>query len=198
MEILLALALFIVALYIFRRAIIALLKPPDAFQPSSGEALQPDAFQPSSGKAEQHERQLAAVTRPGVTFRKKQIMSRGEFDLFCAAMTVTDQRLPRAFYVFPQVSLGEVLGSEDQDAYDAIKCKRGDLLLADRRGNPVAVLECQGSEHDIDGTAIGRDRIKLEALKRAEVRYVPIPDGTPQDEMQRIIRGLLAITGPAA
>jgi Protein of unknown function (DUF2726) len=185
MEILLALALFIVALYIFRRAIIPLLKPPDAFQPSDG-------------KAEQHERQLAAVTRPGVTFRKKQIMSRGEFDLFCAAMTVTDQRLPRAFYVFPQVSLGEVLGSEDQDAHDAIKCKRGDLLLADRRGNPIAVLEYQGSEHDIDGTAIGRDRIKLEALKRAEVRYVPIPDGTPQDEMQRIIRGLLppVSTGP--
>ena len=98
MEILLALALFIVALYIFRRAIIALLKPPDEFQPSDG-------------KAEQHERQLAAVIRPGVTFRKKQIMSRGEFDLFCAAMTVTDQRLPRAFYVFPQVSLGEVLRS---------------------------------------------------------------------------------------
>jgi hypothetical protein len=40
-----------------------------------------------------------------VTWRKKKIMSRREFDLFCAAMTVIEQRM--SGYVFPQVSLGE-------------------------------------------------------------------------------------------
>jgi hypothetical protein len=74
----------------------------------------------------------------------------------------------------------------------------GDLLLADRSGNPVAVLEYQGSGHGIGGTAGQRDDIKRQALERAGVRYREIADGTPQDEMQQIIRQLLTVAGPAA
>jgi hypothetical protein len=214
MEILLVLALFIVALYISRRVIRAFLKEgqqrhqpppfprtnlqPDALQPTYCEALQPDALQRSSSKAEHYERQLAAVTRPEVKFWKKQIISRDEFDLFCAAMTVTEQRLPRAFYVFPQVSLGEVIGCDARDVYDAFNCKRCGLLLTDGDRRPIAALEYQGSGHGIDGDAGARDDIKQIALRRAKVRYVEIFDGTAQDEMQRIIRGLLPVAGPAA
>jgi hypothetical protein len=70
--------------------------------------------------------QLTAVKRPGETLRKKPIMGDGEFQLFRAAMTVTGQPMPSGSYVFPQVSLGEIIqndpasGSEGQDAYNAI------------------------------------------------------------------------------
>jgi hypothetical protein len=50
-----------------------------------------------------------SLTRQEVTYWKKRIMRRGEYELFCAAMTVTGQRKPHGqypFYVFPQVSLG--------------------------------------------------------------------------------------------
>jgi hypothetical protein len=72
-------------------------------------------------------------------------------------------------------------------ATHAINSKRCDLLLADRRGMPVAVLEYQGSGHGIGGTAGQRDDIKRQALKRAGVRYREIHAGTTPDEMQRII-----------
>jgi hypothetical protein len=104
-------------------------------------------------------------------------MGRGEYQLFCSAMKVTGQPMPCGqypFYVFPQVSLGEIIGSEARDAYNAINSKRCDLLLADRRGNPVAVLECQGSGHGIGGTAKQRDDGKRRALERAGVSYVEI------------------------
>ena len=76
-------------------------------------------------------------------------------------------------------------------AYRAINSKRCDLVIADRYGNPVAVLEYQGSGHNIGGTAGKRDEIKRIALERAGVRFVEIMDGTTPDEIQRTIRELL-------
>jgi Protein of unknown function (DUF2726) len=106
-------------------------------------------------------------------------------------MTVIGQPKPRGFYVFSQVSLGEVIGSEADDAYRAINSKRCDLLLTDLKRIPVAVLEYQGSGHDIGGTAGPRDEVKRIALQRAGVRYVAIREGATRDEMQQIIRQLL-------
>jgi hypothetical protein len=54
----------------------------------------------------------------------------------------------------------------------------------------------QGSGHFIDRTAGQRDDVKREALERAGVRYVEIPDGTTPDEMQRIIRHRLTVVAP--
>ena len=99
--------------------------------------------------------------------------------------------------MLPQVSLGQIIGTEragepeSEAAYRAINSKRCDLLLADRSGNPVAVLEFQGSGHDIGGTAKRRDEIKRIALERAGVRFIEIADGTTPDAIQRTIRELL-------
>jgi hypothetical protein len=121
-------------------------------------------------------------------------MNRGEYELFRAALGVTGQPMPTGsfpFYVFPQVSLGQIIGTETQQAYWAINSKRCDLLGADRQGNPVAVLEYQGSGHNIGGTAQKRDEIKRIALERAGVRFVEIRNGATQAEIQKTIRDLL-------
>jgi hypothetical protein len=103
-------------------------------------------------------------------------MNGGEYQLFRAAMGVTCQPPPSGafpFYVFPQVSLGQIIGTEGardweaDQAHRAINSKRCDLLIADRNGNPIAVLEYQGAGHDIGGTAKRRDEIKRIALERA-------------------------------
>ena len=133
--------------------------------------------------AQHYAMQREAVTEQGITYRTSRIMGRGEYELFRAALNVTGQQMPRGalpFYVFPQVALGQIIrtepatGPEADRAYRAINSKRCDLLLADMRGNPVAVLEYQGSGHEIGGTAAQRDEIKRMALSRAGVRYVEI------------------------
>jgi hypothetical protein len=139
--------------------------------------------------------------RERVTFRASRIMGRGEYELFRAAISVTRQPMPAGafpFYVFPQVSLGQIIRTTAADEWQAdqahrsINSKRCDLLICDRNGNPVAVLEYQGAGHDIGGTAKRRDFIKRVALERAGVRYLEIPDATSPADMQRIIRELLA------
>jgi hypothetical protein len=158
-------------------------------------------------RAEILARQLEAVIRQHVSFSKRRVMGRGEFELFRAAMGVTLQPFPTGafpFYVFPQVSLGQIIGTQARqeldadDAHRAINSKRCDLLIADRNGNPVAVLEYQGAGHDIGGTARRRDTIKRIALERAGVRYVEIKDDTNPAEMQQIIRQLLTPPTTAA
>jgi hypothetical protein len=156
---------------------------------------------PEQERAELYDRQLEAVIRQQVTFRRRKVMNGGEYQLFRAAMGVTRQPLPGGafpFYVFPQVSLGQIIGTQepgradDDEAFRAINSKRCDLLIADRNGLPLAVLEYQGSGHNIGGTATRRDEIKRIALSRAGVQFVEIKDGTASGEIDRIIRELLA------
>jgi hypothetical protein len=165
------------------------------------------AAPPKTPEEEQDERlsaQLLAVTRPTVKFSSSRVMGRGEYELFRAAVGVTGQPFPTGnfpFFIFPQVALGQIIRTtapmewQADHAHRAINSKRCDLLIADRNGNPVAVLEFQGSGHDIGGTAKRRDQIKRIALQRAGVRYVEIRDGATQAEIQQIIRSLLT---PAA
>jgi hypothetical protein len=150
--------------------------------------------------AQHYAQQLTAVTEQQVTYRKSRVMGRGEFNLFTSAMSVTGQPLPRGdypFYVFPQVALGQILRTEPASgaaadaAYRAINSKRCDLLLADRSGLPVAVLEFQGSGHYVGDTAQQRDEIKRRALERAGIRYVEIHAGDTPQQMQRVIRQVL-------
>ena len=95
--------------------------------------------------------------------------------------------------MFPQVALGQILRTEPalgdaaDAAYRAINSKRCDLLLADRSGFPVAVLEFQGSGHYVGDTARQRDEIKRRALERAGIRYVEIHEGDTPQQMQRVI-----------
>jgi Protein of unknown function (DUF2726) len=157
-------------------------------------------------RAEHLDRQLEAVIGVQVSFYRRRVMNRGEYDLFRAAIGVTGQKPASGefpFYVFPQVSFGQIIGTqetgrpESDAAHRAINSKRCDFLIADRNGWPIAVLEYQGSGHNIGGTAERRDRIKQIALERAGVRYVEIHDGASQAEIQQTIRNVL--TGrPAA
>jgi Protein of unknown function (DUF2726) len=120
--------------------------------------------------------------------------------MFYAALKVTQQPVPdrrHPFYVFPQVSLGQIIKAnapwdwQAEMAHRAINSKRCDLLIADRRGNPVAVLEYQGAAHNLGGTAEVRDTIKRIALEGAGIRFVEIDDGTSAAAMRQIIQRTL-------
>ena len=163
----------------------------DTFQQKSKEQRQLDLL----------DLQLEAVTRQHVTFSKARVMGRGEYSLFRAALNVTRQSLPSGsypYYVFPQVSLGQIIRThaplnwQSEQAHRAINSKRCDLLIADRGGNPIAVLEYQGAGHNIGGTAAQRDAIKRIAVERAGIRYVEIREATTEAEMHQTIRDLLA------
>ena len=117
MEILLFLALCIIAAALFFAAKLYARKKR---QPPPRIDLPP---------AEHYAQQFSAVTGQGVTFRKSRIMGRGEYELFRAALTVTGQPMPRGeypFYVFPQVSLGQITSHRPGDRQGGRRRLSGD------------------------------------------------------------------------
>ncbi|MCK0753544.1 DUF2726 domain-containing protein [Chromohalobacter japonicus] len=107
------------------------------------------------------------------SYRPRRLMNREEHQVFQAT-----ERAARAMQaghrVFAQVSLGEVLSTEDDDAYRAINSKRVDVLVTDRYGNPVAAVEYQGSGHNLSSDTGLRDGIKKIALEKAEIHYIEV------------------------
>jgi hypothetical protein len=90
-----------------------------------------------------------------------------------------------------QVSLGEILASENKDAFLAINSKRVDLLIVDADCKPLHAVEFHGSGHHIGDEAAARDAIKKEALRRAGVGYIEVVSGDTPAEVHSMVRKLV-------
>ncbi len=93
-----------------------------------------------------------------------------------------------------QVSLGEILVSDDETAFFAINSKRVDLLIVDAECRPLHAVEFQGTGH-YQGTAAARDAVKKEALRRAGIGYVEIVSGDTPADLRALVRKLAMRNG---
>lgn len=91
-----------------------------------------------------------------------------------------------------QVSLGEILGSKDADAFLAVNSKRVDLLIVDAEFRPLHAIEFQGSGHHLGGNTAARDAVKREALRRAGIGYAEVVSGDTPSEVHAMVRKLAA------
>lgn len=90
-----------------------------------------------------------------------------------------------------QVSLGEILASDDKDAFWAINSKRVDLLIVDQDYHPVHAVEFQGSGHHLGAETAARDAVKKEALRRAGIGYVEVTSNQTPAQIRALLQGLL-------
>lgn len=97
--------------------------------------------------------------------------------------------------VMAQVSLGEIIRSEDPLAHRCINSKRVDLLLVDGNCQPRHAIEYQGGGH-YQGDAAARDAVKKEALRRAGIGYHEVVAGhTTPAELRRLVEKLVEKPG---
>jgi hypothetical protein len=122
-------------------------------------------------------------------FRARRLLNRREARLFDKLDKYISQAAP-GWRVMAQVSLGEILASEDEAAYRCINSKRVDLLLIDDDCHPLHAIEYQGGAHH-QGTAAARDAVKKEALRRAGIGYVEVVPGDTPAELRRVIEKLV-------
>lgn len=128
------------------------------------------------------ERQLNAVRSSD--FRKRPLMNKSEYGVFCRLEKLLSAS-HRGYRVFSQVSLGEILGSDDKQAYLAINSKRADFVIIDWSGQPVAVVEYHGNGH-FQGDAIMRDAVKREACSSAGIAFIELPASYTDEDIQAI------------
>jgi hypothetical protein len=130
--------------------------------------------------------QLRVVT--AAEFKKQTLLNKQEVRvLYAAERAVAESGLK--WRVMAQVSLGEILRSENPRAFAAINSKRVDLLVISQSGEPLAAIEYQGSGH-YQNTAAIRDAVKKEALRKAGVRYIEIMGRHTADDVRREISRL--------
>ncbi len=121
-----------------------------------------------------HEMQLAAIQNDP-WYKRKRVLNNTEFVAYHAIKkTIKDSHINNSAYLFPQISLGEVLGHHDNECRSAINSKRVDFLLVNKGFWPFAAIEIHGTGHYSGSSSHLRDEIKQTALEAAGIRYIPI------------------------
>jgi hypothetical protein len=126
----------------------------------------------------------------GANFTVQPLLNKSEARVFKELDRIVIGCNP-GWQVMAQVSLGEILRSENVEAYRCINSKRVDLLLVDEVCQPRHAIEYQGWAHH-QGTAAARDAVKKEALRRAGIGYHEVVAGhtTPSD-LRRLVATLV-------
>lgn len=139
--------------------------------------------------------QLRCVMEAAFTARR--LLNRPEAAVFKALDAAVIARNP-GWQVMAQVSLGEFLASEDNDAYFAVNSKRVDFALMDPDCRVRHALEYQGTGHH-QGTAAARDAVKKEALRKAGIGYHEVVAGhTTPGELRALVEKLVPPVAVAA
>lgn len=123
-------------------------------------------------------------------FRRRALLNKSEGKVFQSLDRMVIERNPE-WQVMAQVSVGEFLACDDQDAYFAINSKRVDFVLMDENCQARHALEYQGNGHH-QGSAAARDAVKKEALRKAGVGYHEIVAGhTTPGELRALVEKLV-------
>ncbi len=91
-----------------------------------------------------------------------------------------------------QVSLGEILWSDDKTAFHAINAKRVDMLIVDEDFMPLHAIEFQGTGHHLSNETAARDAVKKEALRRAGIGYVEVVSGDTPAQVRETVKRLVS------
>jgi hypothetical protein len=124
------------------------------------------------------------------SFKPRPLLNQPERRLLSVLDRVLSEESP-GWRAMGQVSLGEVLWSDDKDAFWAINAKRVDLLIVDCDCKPLHAIEFQGKGHHMSEETAARDAIKKEALRRAGIGYVEVITGDTPAEVREMVRKLV-------
>jgi hypothetical protein len=124
-------------------------------------------------------------------FKPQRLLNKSEARLFRAIDKMVLEMRPN-WQVMALVSLGEILKSDDKDAYACINSKRVDVLIVDDECKPLHAIEYQGGGHYKGAHATAaRDAVKKEALRRAGIGYVEVVAGDTPAELRRVVERLV-------
>ncbi|MFZ7343440.1 DUF2726 domain-containing protein [Avibacterium volantium] len=119
-------------------------------------------------------------------FKKKCLMNKCEYSLFRRLESLLEKHHQGQYFrLFSQVSMGEFICSNDNNAFAKINSKRVDFLIINRKGMPTVVIEYQGSGH-FQNNAIERDAVKKEACRKAEIDYLEFTQDYDELDLEKV------------
>lgn len=126
-------------------------------------------------------RDQLAIVQKG-RYHKRRLLNGEEYQLFRMLENWIADRSSN-HRLFAQVSMGEILGSDDRLAYACVNSKRCDFVIIDGRGYPTIAIEYQGTGHFTPG-AFERDNVKKQALENAGIHVLEVFDDFRWEDVQ--------------
>lgn len=154
-------------------------------------ATRPETARPQTATATAAD-QLRRVME--ATFKARPLLNKPEKRLIAVIDKALAEERP-GWRAMGQVSLGEVLWSEDKDAFWAINAKRVDLLIVDEEFRPLHAVEFQGTGHHLSAETAARDAVKREALRRAGIGYVEVVSNQTPAQVRILLQSVLRKAG---
>ena len=132
-----------------------------------------------------------------VEFEPKRLLNKSEYKLLLLLESVACESNAR-LRVMAQTSMGELIRPKSGSAphrdcslaYRSINSKRIDFVVIDRFGIPMLAIEYQGNGH-YHRHSFMRDAVKREALRKANVRFLEVPNEYEPLDLKNQIRTLL-------
>lgn len=130
-----------------------------------------------------HDRQLSNVK--SADFSLQPVMNASESNLYDFMLHMVN-KYHYLVRFFPQVSLGEILKTDNKSAFFAVNSKRVDFVIADTENIPCAVVEYQWSGQ-WQNHARKRDTIKKLACEKAGIKYFELPATYTGNELKPLV-----------
>lgn len=146
-----------------------------------------------------YQHQLAVLERTS-RIRPTNLLNPGETCVFYAALDAINALKPEAlrWHVHAQVSMGEFIDTSFEKARFTFNSKRVDMLICNRYGLPVLVIEHQGKEHETCSKDKLRNQVKHAVLAKAGIPLLETPAGINKEAARRMIearlRDILAVS----
>jgi hypothetical protein len=119
-------------------------------------------------------------------FRIRPILNGREREVFYALRDAIRTAYKTKYLLFAQVPMGVFLQCGSDNAFRSINSKRVDFLVTNTKGDPVLVIEYQGSGH-YQGSASVRDEVKRVACRSAGLELYEIVTNTRKEDYQNLV-----------
>jgi len=134
-----------------------------------------NALKSEKNKFSRKNDQLISALEGG--FGRQALLNNKEQQVFYIANNVIKSNA-LDFYCFPQVSCGEIFTHENKPVFKkTVNSKRVDFCITDKKFNPLAVIEYQGTGHKISGDSGFRDAVKSQACSDAGIKFIQLFNG---------------------
>ncbi|MDY4505148.1 MAG: DUF2726 domain-containing protein [[Actinobacillus] rossii] len=125
------------------------------------------------------------------TFTKKFLLNKSEGELYWKLVNHLRGH-HKGTILFAQVAMGEFLGCTNDDAFFKINSKRVDFLITNRDYKALAVVEYQGSGHNLKSSVPEHDAIKREVCRKAGVAFIEFKPNYDQLDFELLSKELNA------
>lgn len=132
-------------------------------------------------------------------FAKEKILNYTETNIFFHILKIINEK-KLAIHCYPQVSCGEIFGYANKETnpiwFYEINPKRVDFCICNKKFEPLAVIEVQGSGHKLQKAWHLNDATKMALCNAIDIKFIQVhvSKSKSTDHLDKLTEDLVSLT----